>query len=119
MSKKTEFQNWSEINQVEGNRFRCFEKVLEEGWHAHTLDCATFAEFADAARKEFEVKLNNLNSEFLKWQKTRPQLNRWRRENADISRESMANRNRFTRRGRLEARAGVGSVTSGDGSQGR
>ena len=38
MSKKTEFQNWSEINQVEGNRFRRFEKVLEEGWHAHTLD---------------------------------------------------------------------------------
>ena len=72
MSKKTEFQNWSEIHQVEGNRFRSFEKVLEEGWHAHSLDCATFAEFADAARKEFEVKLNNLNSEFLKWQKTRP-----------------------------------------------
>ncbi len=72
MSKKTEFQNWSEIHQVEGNRFRRFEKVLEEGWHAHTLDCATFAEFADAARKEFEVKLNNLNTEFLKWQKTRP-----------------------------------------------
>ena len=72
MSKKTEFQNWSETHQVEGNRFRCFEKVLEEGWHAHSLDCATFPEFADAARKEFEVKLNNLNSEFLKWQKTRP-----------------------------------------------
>ena len=44
MSKKTEFQNWSEIHQVEGNRFRRFEKVLEEGWHAHSLDCATFAD---------------------------------------------------------------------------
>jgi hypothetical protein len=66
MRKKTEFQNWSEIHEVEGNRFRRFEKVLEEGWHAHTLDCATFAEFADAARKEFDVKLNNLNSEFLR-----------------------------------------------------
>jgi hypothetical protein len=72
MSKKTEFQNWSEIHQVEGNRFQSFEKVLKEGWQAHRLDCATFAEFADAARKEFEIKLSNLNSEFLKWQKTRP-----------------------------------------------
>jgi hypothetical protein len=72
MSKKTEFQNWSEVNQIEGNRFRYFEKVLDEGWHARSLDCATFPEFADAARKEFEVKLNNLNTEFLKWQKTRP-----------------------------------------------
>jgi hypothetical protein len=72
MSKKTEFQNWSEINQVEGNRFQRFETLLKEGWQAHSLDCATFAEFADAARKEFEVKLSNLNSEFLKWQKTRP-----------------------------------------------
>jgi hypothetical protein len=72
MSKNTEFQNWSEVHQIEGNHFRHFEKVLEEGWHAHSLDCSTSAEFADAARKEFEVKLNNLNSEFLKWQKTRP-----------------------------------------------
>ena len=59
MSKKTEFQNWSEVNQLEGNRFRHFGKVLDEGWHAHGLDCATFPEFADAARKEFEIKLNN------------------------------------------------------------
>jgi len=50
MSKKTEFQNWSEVNQLEGNRFRCFEKVLDEGWHARSLDFATFPEFADAAR---------------------------------------------------------------------
>ena len=71
ISKKTEFQTWSEANQVEGNRRRSFEKVLE-GWHAHSLDCATFAEFAEATRKEFEIKLNNLNAEFLKWQKTRP-----------------------------------------------
>src|SRR5260370_19811891 len=72
MSKRTECQNWSEIHEIEGNRFQRFEKVLKEGWQAHRLDCATFAEFADAARKEFEVKLSNLNSEFLKWQKTRP-----------------------------------------------
>ena len=51
------------VNQLEGNRFRCFEKVLDEGWHARSLDFATFPEFADAARKEFEVKLNNLNTE--------------------------------------------------------
>ena len=46
MSKRTEFQNWSEIYEIEGNRFQRFEKLLKEGWQAHSLDCATFAEFA-------------------------------------------------------------------------
>ena len=55
MSKKTELQNWSEIDEIEGSRCQRFEKFLKEGWQAHRFDLRA-REFADGGRKEFEIK---------------------------------------------------------------